>query len=305
MLKRVLSFLVGCSLPPAAIVVASMSVAGRSGIEKAVTRFFQPDGFFWALLSGCLVMSLLERRRLESPNSKADESLAGASSTPSSSGGRAVSPTAMLLLLWIVYTVAGSPFLAEWLNARLEAPFVRLRPLEAETVYDRVIVLGGSTETGGNGESALSDAGDRVMLTARLFHTGKAKRLVVTGLPIQGLSRPSDPTPAEQTIEMLVDLGVPRDSIDVIGGRTTSEEMRELKKLLKGQPERLGLVTSAWHMGRAMRLAKAAGLEIAPLPADFRSGDEAVTPLWWIPKSAAAEETGAAIKEIVSAWIGR
>ncbi len=71
--------------------------------------------------------------------------------------------------------------------------------------------------------------------------------------------------------QVLRELGVPAESIRKIGGRNTFEEMRHLRDLL-GPEERVGLITSGWHMPRAMRLARAAGLHVEPLPAGFAAG---------------------------------
>ena len=46
--------------------------------------------------------------------------------------------------------------------------------------------------------------------------------------------------------------------------------MRSLAEILDGS-QRVGLITSAWHMPRALRLARANGLNPIPVPADFVS----------------------------------
>ncbi len=67
-------------------------------------------------------------------------------------------------------------------------------------------------------------------------------------------------------------MGVPEDQIIKIGGRFTKEEMHEVKRLMADLDwDNVGLITSAWHMRRAMRHAKDSQLDIYPLPADFHS----------------------------------
>jgi uncharacterized SAM-binding protein YcdF (DUF218 family) len=170
---------------------------------------------------------------------------------------------------WLVHTVSATGYFAQRVNRSLEAPFAGIVPLE-QPPFDVVVVLGGGTEVGLNGQSQLScHGGDRVALAARLFHAGLVKRLVVTGQRHGDLSvQPSDP--AQQAVQVLTQLGVPGDRIDRLGGRRTAEEMQQLARHVpRGQ--RVGLITSAWHMGRALRLARENGMEVQPLPADFRS----------------------------------
>jgi len=64
-------------------------------------------------------------------------------------------------------------------------------------------------------------------------------------------------------------LGVPPQAIEQCGGANTSEELTHLAQLIK-PGERAGLVTSAWHLPRALRLAGRHGLQLEPVPADFQ-----------------------------------
>ncbi len=68
---------------------------------------------------------------------------------------------------------------------------------------------------------------------------------------------------------LLIRLGVPDDAIRVMKGRNTFEEVKVIRSEFPASAK-LGVVTSAWHMARVMRLAKNAKVELMPLPADFR-----------------------------------
>src|SRR5690606_1181865 len=87
---------------------------------------------------------------------------------------------------------------------------------------------------------------------------------------------------AEETTEIWRQWAVPDDRILQIHGTNTREEMAAIRQLADEHPDwkRLGLVTSAWHMARAMRLAEKHGLSLEPLPANFRG-----TPINWKPWS--------------------
>ena len=70
--------------------------------------------------------------------------------------------------------------------------------------------------------------------------------------------------------------------------------------------ERVGLITSAWHMSRALRLARAQGLRLVPLPADFVTDYEiTVTPLDLIPNSQVAMDTTLLLREYLARVVGR
>ena len=58
------------------------------------------------------------------------------------------------------------------------------------------------------------------------------------------------------------------------GSRTTRENARQVAKLLGARcQEPWLLVTSAWHMPRAMSEFEAVGCRVTPYPVDFRTGD--------------------------------
>jgi uncharacterized SAM-binding protein YcdF (DUF218 family) len=99
---------------------------------------------------------------------------------------------------------------------------------------------------------------------------------------------------------------VPKDAIQLLGGATTKEEFefiaREAQRL---GWKRIGVVTSAWHMQRAMRLANAAGVKVEPLPSDFLG----IVPTWdraaIVPNAQALHESSLALKEYLARLVGR
>ena len=148
------------------------------------------------------------------------------------------------------------------------------------------------------------------MLAARLYLSGKTKRLICSGESILGLSNPEHPNAAEQTLAIWEDLQIPRQAITPIRGRNTSEELQQVQRLVGdgasgGQAQRIGLVTSAWHLPRAMRLAQANQLSVIGLPADFQSGEPVFTPLRLIPSAASLDRAARITKEWLAMAVGR
>ena len=111
--------------------------------------------------------------------------------------------------------------------------------------------------------------------------------------------------PRDMAAAMCIELGVPDERIERVEGINTSEEMRHLSEYLK-RSGRVGLITSAFHMPRAMRLARSQGLELIPLPADFLTpADLFPTVLDFIPDAEAIMVTRLACKEYLAKLVGR
>jgi uncharacterized SAM-binding protein YcdF (DUF218 family) len=120
-----------------------------------------------------------------------------------------------------------------------------------------------------------------VLYAAQLFVTGRARRLITTGSVIHEKFG-SQSSPATQTLEIWRGLGVSEESIDTLPGINTAAELQALAEqiaatqqgdsLSQSGPLRVGLLTSAWHIPRAMRLARAAGLpDLIPVAADHKT----------------------------------
>jgi uncharacterized SAM-binding protein YcdF (DUF218 family) len=110
----------------------------------------------------------------------------------------------------------------------------------------------------------------------------------------------------ENSALLLKDLGVPHERVVRAFGRNTSEEIQSVKRLIGERGwRRVGLVTSAWNMARAMPLARGAQLELQPLPADFRGTAQTRSPIWIIPGEGSFQDTGLACKELLARMLGR
>lgn len=186
--------------------------------------------------------------------------------------------------------------------SRLEERYERVNPADAEH-FDLIIVLGGATASDYEHNVWLQDAGDRVMLAARLYHHGKVDRLLTTG---QAYDWADDVDQSEATYRIWTDIGIPRDAIEQIGGRNTSEEMKNIRELLgENPPARVGLLTSAFHLPRAERLAQAAGLKVIPIAAGFFGPLTDPFPLSVVPRYHALRQWDLVAKEYLAAAVSR
>ena len=204
----------------------------------------------------------------------------------------------------LALTLAGNRPLADALLGWVEGEYAWTNPLETEP-FHAVIVLGGGTDDRYAGEVQLGESGDRVILGARLYHQRSTPLLVTSGSPIAGLSAHDA---AAATRRIWLGLGVPDSAIVVIeGARTTSEEARLYAAWIRERDlTRVGLVTSAWHMRRALGLFAAEGARVVPIPADVRA-----EPVEWrgfyslVPDGRAAGDIHTACWELVGRLAGR
>lgn len=253
--------------------------AGKSVLEKLLTDLVMPTGLLWLLL-GWVCLQLATRR---------DAAFKWAA------------------LAWLLCTLGGNGLVADWMLASLEQRYTQVDPLSGQPL-DQVVLLGGSTSEAPNGQVQINQNGDRVVLAARMYHLGLAGKIICTGERIKGLSSQGTDG-GEAGRRILIELGVPADVIEVIGGRNTAEEMQSIKQRIGTQP--VGIITSAWHLDRAMRLADQQGLQAVPLPSDFNSGSRQ-TPRPWasvlrscIPHASALVSNGRVVKEHLAQLVGR
>lgn len=269
-------------------------ISGPTMAEKLLTGLASPIGILWLSLILMVYFCLLLRQAW---------------------------PALIGFFCLLVLTVCGNAWVGGMLIRSLEAPYQDINVLELEPL-DVVVVLGGGTNTRLNGNPQITFGGDRVRVAASLFHAGITDRLVCTGSQ-QFRSRPEELHPREEATAILMSLGVPKESLLEMKGNNTSEEMKSLKKWLadqenvdnqpsgltsaSGEPRRLrvGIITSAWHMTRALRLAKANGLEVVPVPADFLSEPFIPSPNWIVPGGYQLNITSLYIKENLAKIVGR
>jgi uncharacterized SAM-binding protein YcdF (DUF218 family) len=172
-----------------------------------------------------------------------------------------------IAVLWI----ASTPLFSSWLYDRLEAEYPPVA-IKALPVSDVAILLGGAVGRPLPPRLApdASDAIDRVLHTARLFHAGKAEAILVSGgnLPWQTAPEPE----AELIAGLLVELGVPRSAIALEPeSRNTRENAVNSAAVVKLNNWRSALlVTSAAHMPRALAAFEKAGVGVTPASTDIR-----------------------------------
>ena len=173
--------------------------------------------------------------------------------------------------------------------------------------YDAIVVLGGGIAPAAPPERqypSLTDSSDRIWTAARLYKQGVAPRIIVSGGGFLSEHGPAT-TEAEAMRVFLVDLGVPESAIvDEGKSDNTIENMRNVRAIVGDKA--VALVTSGYHMPRALRIARAAKLNVAAFPTNFHAL-RSTRPPWenWMPTIEGMGETILALHEIAGIWFDR
>jgi uncharacterized SAM-binding protein YcdF (DUF218 family) len=160
---------------------------------------------------------------------------------------------------------------ANWLIIPLEERFPGFR--DDGRPVDGVIVLGGAVEADeslARGQLTINEAGERAIALGDLARRYPGAKLVFSG----GASSFVEEAPeAEGVARFIGELGVVRGRLVLeTRSRTTRENALQTRALVQPQPgERWLLVTSAWHMPRAIGCFRRAGFEATPYPVDYRT----------------------------------
>ncbi len=165
------------------------------------------------------------------------------------------------VLVWIV----AMPVTSTYLMGVLERAYMPV-PVERFETADAICLLGGGVGQLEESDllpcSDLKAAGDRVWMAARLYKAGKAPKIYCTG-----------PGASKATTPLLVEMGVrAEDILSLDESRNTEEEAKGMEKALRATGGRkILLVTSGFHMRRAMRIFQkyAREIEVIPAPTDF------------------------------------
>jgi uncharacterized SAM-binding protein YcdF (DUF218 family) len=210
----------------------------------------------------------------------------------------AVAQPAVLLLialsLGVLFLWIGWPRLGTWLLSLTTLLLLALTLFPLERLYltplerrfpvpelpasvDGIVVLGGAIsfrDLDGEPRAEINESGgDRLAAFAQLARRFPEARLVFSGG--SGSLRHPELREADAAAALLADLGVdPARLILQRRSRNTWEDALYAHELLKPQPgERWVLVTSAFHMPRAVGCFRQLGWEVIPYPVDFLAGE--------------------------------
>lgn len=216
------------------------------------------------------------------------------------------SSSLMMALVSAIVVFTGCEYFSSQMMANLEWPEQPPPATDAQPLRTAV-ALGGGVSIGPNGNPELGPDGERIFSVAQLWHSGLTRSIIVTGATPDGRYNPCD-----VSYELLLSAGVPDDAIFRIKGENTTQEMQAMKDFLADPPPgfptegSIALVTSAFHMQRAMRLAKVEEIDFIPYPCAFRGSIyDGYAPSRWVPNSHSMSHFALAFKENLAGLVGR
>ncbi len=262
---------------------ATFALSGKTSVEKMLTSMVQP--LFVAIIVALAIGVRLIQR---------DERRMGWLLV---CGG---------CLMWLLSSLFFESFLIRALESSIQSSVP-----SKNNPFDYVIVLGGGTSVAPDGRAQFGQAGDRVGYAARLYLAGIAKNLVTTGDnlilsgSLSGEFKPHD-DPSQQTKQIWIELGIPAAVISELPGQNTSSEMAAIKEHPEyWQGKRCGILTSAFHLPRAMKLAERAGVRASPIAADYRSSGGPWTVSLFLPEADGLVRLQMIFKEWIAMRISR
>ena len=175
--------------------------------------------------------------------------------------------------------------------------------------YDAVILLGGVSDervTAQSGAPALNDSVERLIATHRLLADGRARTAIVSGAP--ELEQFVDASEARVLAAQLRAWGI--DERRVIleeKARNTYENAVYSKRVVEERGfRRVLIVTSAFHMRRAVECFEAVGLSVDTLAVDFRAHDpNGPGGSSWLPRALYLADSTRMIREFFGLYIYR
>jgi hypothetical protein len=179
-------------------------------------------------------------------------------------------------LALVLQLIQGWEPLPDALLRQLEDPYSRTPTAQEVQAHQGVVVLGGALEPSyvweGRSQVALNSASERMVVPLALLRQNPALQLLFTGgegdLLGQGLSE------AARARIFYGSLGLPSERLLLEDRSRTTYENAVLSARLNGvDPTKPWLlVTSAWHMRRALATFQKAGWNVTPYAVDFSTG---------------------------------
>jgi uncharacterized SAM-binding protein YcdF (DUF218 family) len=187
--------------------------------------------------------------------------------------GRKRAGTRTFFAAALIYTIGGLSPLGNILIVPLEQAYVpdTGKALKAPQGF---IVLGGVVDTvvaGTRDEVPLTDAAERLTGTVALARRFPEAKIVFSGG--DGALVYGGVTEAEMVRRFFLEMGIDLSRVTFEDrSRTTYENALFTKEVLRPRPgEQWLLVTSAFHMPRALEVFRSVGFDVTPWPVDYRT----------------------------------
>jgi uncharacterized SAM-binding protein YcdF (DUF218 family) len=214
-------------------------------------------------------------------------------------------------LSWLalgILLIFSAPVVSSALMLSLEGQYPQ-QTLQQLPQAQTMVILGGlmHSPSAQHPLSELVESSDRLLYALRLYRAKKASRILISGGNIDFLGGTQQQPEAQAARALLVEWGIPPSAIQIEDrSRNTFENAQFVAKMISRQ-ESILLVTSGFHMPRAMAVFRKVGFTaVTPAPTDFFTGWATPDPIFqWLPAPDALDHASIALKEWIGLWVYR
>ena len=202
----------------------------------------------------------------------------------------------LLLLSFLTLFIFSNPLISNKLIKYIETPHHPVK-LSEVPVSDFIVVLsGGMIHQVKDDVYEWSDP-DRFFAGIKLLNANKGKKIIYTGglLPWEKKKNTEGEVLKKKSIEFGID---ENDILTTKKVQNTYEEANAIFYLIN-KKSKIILVTSAFHMNRATFLFKKHGFKVFPYPIDFKSNNNKITILDFIPSVSSFSMSSFAFREML------
>ena len=198
----------------------------------------------------------------------------------------------------LIFLICSLPIVSDNLIYYLEKDY---QPINISTIEDAdaIVVLSGMTIPIKKNNDLIyefNDSIDRILAGIKLIKKNKAPYLILTrGKVPWSTGKPE----GEVLLNFALDFEIKKQKMILTENvQNTDQEAKAVKKLFPNKDQKIILVTSAFHMPRAIKVFQAAGIDVVPFPVDFQASYQKFTLMNLIPSASAFNNTSHFIREI-------
>ena len=199
----------------------------------------------------------------------------------------------------ILIILCSLPVVSNNLIYYLEKDYKLLKPSEISPA-DAIVVLSGMVQpvkTNQNINYEFSGSVDRILAGIDLYKNNKSSFLILT----RGKVPWSTGIPeGEYLKEFAIRFGIPEQNILLTSeAQNTDQEAKAVKNILSNNKKKIILVTSAFHMPRAIKVFDTAGLQPTAFAVDFKVPAKRITFLSFLPSADSFQQTSFFVREMI------
>ena len=193
------------------------------------------------------------------------------------------------------------PIVSNNLIYYLEKDYKLQKPLKINSA-DAIVVLSGMVRTIKNNKDKdidyeFTESIDRILAGISLYQANRSSILILTRGKIpwhEGIPE------GEYLKDFAIRYGIPEQNILLTSEvQNTDQEAKAVKNILPNNKKNIILVTSAFHMQRAIKVFNTYGLKVTPFAVDFKVSAERFTIIDFIPSARSFQKTSFFVREMI------